>query len=91
MGRLEAVAEKLTRWAMDNYKPRRERAALRCALGDAAALCDELSDAIKAENKGNHGKGAITKQGHDRAAIAKRCGDAIWEMRDLVGFEDEPK
>jgi hypothetical protein len=87
----DEAAAKMMRAAMGIYKTRPERAAMRCVLGDAAGLCDAIASAIKIENKGNHGKGATTKQGRDRAAIAKRCGDAIWEMRKLVGFEDDHK
>jgi len=70
--------------ALDGYKTPRERAALRCALGDAAALCDGLAREIAAENKGRGGKGAVTKRGLELEAIAKRCGDAIWAMREKI-------
>lgn len=88
MGEPDEAAAKMVQAAMSIYQSRPERAAMRCALGDAAGLCDALARAIEADNKGNHGKGAITKQGQDRAAIARRCGDAIWQMRELVWFED---
>jgi hypothetical protein len=75
--------------AMQTYRTRGERAAMRCVIGDAAGLCDAIARAIEIENKGNHGKGATTKRGREMAAVAKRCGDAIWDMRKLVVFEDE--
>ena len=57
---------------------------MRCALGDAAALCDAMARDIAAENRGRGGAGAVTKLGLELEAIAKRCGDAIWSMRDNV-------
>ena len=61
--------------AMSTYSKRDERAALRCALGDAAALCDTIAaDIIK--EKGT--------RGIRLAEIATRCGDAISAMRELV-------
>jgi hypothetical protein len=51
------------------------RAAIRSALFDAAHLCDIIADDIRDENPRG-------KRGHELAAIAKRCGDALWAMRD---------
>jgi hypothetical protein len=79
----EQVAH-LLNMAMDGYRTPGERAALRCALGDAAALCDGLARQIAAENRGRGGKGAVTKRGLELEAIAKRCGDAIWAMREKI-------
>lgn len=75
------------RWlahAMSAYSTSEGRAALRCALGDAAALCDGIARDIAAENRGRGGKGAVTKCGLELEAIAKRCGDAIWAMREKI-------
>jgi hypothetical protein len=63
------------------YRTHAERVAIRCALGDAAALCDYLAGQIAIANRGRGGKGAVTKRGAELEAIAKRCGDAIWQMR----------
>lgn len=79
----ERVAH-LLNMALDGYKTAGERAALRCALGDAAALCDGLAREIAAENRGRGGKGAVTKLGLKLEAIAKRCGDEIWAMREKI-------
>lgn len=78
------LEEKMLNVALDSYKSPRERAAMRSALGDAAALCDGLSRDIAAENRGRNGKGAVTKRGLELEAIAKRCGDAIWAMREKI-------
>jgi hypothetical protein len=70
--------------ALDGYKTQGERAALRCALGDAVALCDGLARDIAAENRGRGGKGAVTKLGLKLEAVAKRCADEIWAMREKI-------
>jgi hypothetical protein len=54
---------------------------MRGALGDAAALCDALARDIATENSP---RGRVTKLGRKLEAIAKRCGDAIWAMREKV-------
>ena len=70
--------------ALDTYKTAKERAAMRSAFGDAAALCDGLARDIADENRGRGGKGAVTKLGLKLEAIAKRCGDEIWNMREQI-------
>jgi len=55
---------------------------MRCALGDAAALCDRIADQIGQQNRVRGGK--ISKHGQELAAIAKQCGDAIFAMRGNV-------
>lgn len=70
--------------ALEGYKTMGERAALRCALGDAAALCDGLAREIASENRGRGGKGAVTKLGLRLEEIAKRCADEIWAMREKI-------
>lgn len=70
--------------ALDTYKTAGERAAMRSAFGDAAALCDALAREIAAENRGRKGKGAVTKLGLKLEEVAKRCGDAIWQMREQI-------
>lgn len=74
----------LLNMALDGYKTPGERAALRCALGDAASICDGLARVIAAESRGRGGKGAVTKRGLELEAVAKRCGDAIWAMRERI-------
>ena len=48
----DQVADKLVRDSTRTYQDRAERVAMRCALGDAAALCDALARDIAAENRG---------------------------------------
>ena len=55
--------------------------ALRCALGDAAALCDALSDEIIEEGTS---RGHIKKRAQEDAALVKRCADLIWAMREKI-------
>jgi hypothetical protein len=81
-----SVADDLAKSSQAVYQAHSERAALRCALGDAAALCDGLSRDIAAENRGYGGKGPVTKRGLELEAIAKRCADAIWAMREKIGL-----
>ncbi len=80
----EAPVERMARIAQESYQTRDERAALRCGMSDAVALCDALAREIAAENRGRNGKGAVTKRGLELEAIAKRCADAIWAMREKI-------
>jgi len=80
------IAERYAASSMRVHRTDDGRAAMRCALGDAAALCDAISRDIAAENRSRGGKGAVTKLGLQLAAVADRCGDAIWGMRDLITF-----
>jgi len=81
-GSLEEVAERLAAVAQKVYDLHGERSAMRCALGDAATLCDVLATKLEEVNRvrGNR----ISKQGQEWAVIAKRCGNAIWEMRARI-------
>lgn len=67
--------------SMATYTSRQERAALRCALSDAAHLCDAVARDI--ENRFRRRK-TVTKAGQEMATIAKMCGDAIWQMREQI-------
>lgn len=67
------------------YPGRTERAAMRSGIGDAAHLCDAIERDIRAEHTV---RGRVTNLGQQLAAVAKRCGDAVWEMRDMVTFDD---
>lgn len=76
------IAEKMVVHSTKIYATRVERAALRCALGDAAHLCDAIMREIASEWKG---RGGVTKKrGQELAEIAKRCGDEIWKMREKI-------
>jgi hypothetical protein len=58
-------------------------AALRCALFNAAHMCDAVAKDILDEHTGP-GRKRPRRRGADIAAAMKRAGDAIWEMRDKV-------
>lgn len=81
---IENPKSRMLNVALDTYKTAGERAAMRSAFGDAAALCDGLAREIAAANRGRNGKGAVTKLGLQLEAIAKQCGDEIWKMRDQI-------
>jgi hypothetical protein len=81
-----ALAKAMVSATVRVYVSRDERAAIRCALGDAAHLCDAIVADILKETATKHGK--ETERGRQLAAIAKRCGDAIWAMRDDVHCPD---
>lgn len=73
--------ERIMAFSLSAYPTLEHRAAMRGALGDAAGLCDALARDIAAENSS---RGRVTKRGQQLEAIAKRCGDAIWAMREKV-------
>lgn len=79
-----AIALKMLKVAMSTYSEHAERAALRCALSDAAHLCDALARDVLYETRSK--RGHHTKRGRELAVIAERCGNAIWAMRELVTF-----
>lgn len=68
------------------YDERAERVAMRCALGDAAALCDAIARDLADENRKRGG--GVTKLGVLLALVATRCGNAIWAMRDKIEVVD---
>lgn len=80
----DEAAESLAARSCQTYREHRERAALRCALGDAAALCDALARAIEKDHRTRNGKGPVSKLGKLRASVAKACGDQIFAMRDRI-------
>lgn len=80
------IAAKIVAYELDAYRTRRERAALRCALGDAAHLCDALARKVRDEYRGRGG--AVKKPGHDIAVWIERAGNEIWAMRELVTMSE---
>lgn len=86
LAELAVVQKRLVESAKRTYATREERSALRCALGDATALCDWLTGQIERENKGR-GAGGITKHGRELSAVSRRCADIIFAMRDMVSTE----
>lgn len=76
--------DKMVALSMKSYQTSGERGALRCALGDAAALCDKLATVAEQRNRTRRGAGPTNKHGRELSAIIKRCGDAIWAMREKI-------
>jgi len=62
-------------------------AAILCGIGDAAHLCDAIERDILKGGRTRDGNGAPSKHAREMAAAAKRCGDAIWALRQRVADE----
>jgi hypothetical protein len=80
--RMAEAERKMLKAALNTYQTTEERAALRCALGDAAALADTL--ALQIENENRTARGHVTKHGRALAAAVRRAGDDIWAMREKI-------
>ncbi len=85
-GRPLATDERIMAASLNAYHSPEQRVAMRGALGDAAGLCDAMAREIALSN--SYGRGKVTKIGQELAAIATRCGDAIWAMREKVKVHD---
>ena len=75
--------------AMSTYRERGERAALRCALGDAAALCDRIAMEVLAAHRTRSGKGPPSKLGMQLCDAVKTAGNEIWAMREKITVDTE--
>lgn len=75
-------AERILLSSLRVYTDRAERVAMRCALGDAAALCDALAEQTKRQN--SYSGGRVTQVGQTLAEAVKTAGDAIWAMREMI-------
>lgn len=75
-------AVKMAEVAMKIYRTVDERAAMRCGMSDAAALCDRLAEELPGTPKGRY------YSAKEIAALvtltATRCGNAIWRMREEI-------
>lgn len=69
--------------ATETYREPRERAALRCALGDAAHLCDLIRREIEANNPGRK-RGSVSSIGQAMAANVEDAASMIWQMREMI-------
>lgn len=69
--------ERIMRASLDSYRSPDQRAAMRGALRDAAHLCDALATAA------GDGRRMSAKL-RDIQSAMKRCGDAIWAMREKI-------
>lgn len=83
----DARIARMVKVSVDTYPEPETLAALRCGMGDASGICDILIRQIEAEHTGKRG---VTKQGRELAAIAKRCGDRIWQARGLIDRPSPP-
>lgn len=81
------AAGKMVAVATQTYKEVGERAAMRCAMGDAASLCDAIVRDIEAGHRGRGGR--ISIAGQKQATVAKLCAEAIWLMREKISVSDE--
>lgn len=84
---LAETERKILACALSIYKTPDERAAMRGALGDAAALCDALATQIGHEHRS---RGVIKKQGLALAAAVTKAADAIWQMREKIEVHETP-
>jgi hypothetical protein len=74
--------------AMEQHTTHAARAALRCAYGDAAALCDLIEKDVVKSNTGRRG---LTQAGSAIAYAVKQAADRIWTVREMIVMpEDEP-
>jgi len=75
-------------WALQASKEAgHDPIALRCALANAAHMCDAVAKDILDEHTGP-GRKRPRKRGRDIAAAMKRAGDAIWQLRGKVKVND---
>lgn len=86
--RLSEEEDRILRSTLAAHPTRSERVALRCALGDASVICDLLAQTILIEHYGRNGRGATTKLGKELFTVAKRCGDAIWAVREKIDVSE---
>lgn len=71
-------------WALRASKAAgHDPAALRCALANAAHMCDAVAKDILDEHTGP-GKKRPRRRGVDIAAAMTRASDAIWQLREKV-------
>lgn len=72
--------------ALEIYRKPNERAAMRGALGDAAALCDAIAADIGNQHRS---KGRVTKRGQELAMVVTRAADAIFDMGNKIPVRGE--
>lgn len=79
------IQRQLSGAAMSVYTQPSERAALRCALGDAASLCDAM---VRETERANRTRGnRVSQGGLALAGAIKGAADAIWAMREMIDVE----
>jgi hypothetical protein len=80
---ISALAAAWAERAQSTYATPEARAALRCALGDAAHLCDALAKNIEIANPGRR-RGSVSTAGRFAAWQVHGAGSTIWRMRELI-------
>lgn len=65
------------------YRGKRQRAAIRAALGDTMILLDFLAKRIQAANPGRR-KGSVSDWGYALSGAVSGAADLIEQMRDKV-------
>lgn len=80
----EHAEKRIYEVATSIYRQPAERAAMRGALGDAAALLDALSRDVAAEHRGHGRHSPVTKKGLELEALVKRCADLLWLYREKI-------
>lgn len=75
------IVEMAQREIRESYKDPGERSAYRAGMSTAAAICDALA---KHAAESNTTRGKITQAGKALHAMAKACGDAIWNVRKEI-------
>ena len=86
MSELTSEAERrILQASLSSYRQPNERAALRCALGDAAGLLDAFAKEVaNHQRRGRY----IKKRGQEDAALITRAADKIWQMREKINVRD---
>lgn len=77
---IAAFVAEMAASAQRHYQTPRERAAMRCALSDAAHLCDAIAASVIKNNPGRQKEG-VSQQGEAMLLAVRRCADMIWAMR----------
>jgi hypothetical protein len=77
-----ARIERMIDVALRVYREPKERAAMRSALGDAAAICDMVAADIENANRTRSGK--VINAAQEMAHQVRFAGDRIWRMREQI-------
>ena len=87
----EEAERNILAMALSIYREPNERAAMRGALGDAAALLDAIALDIRKQHRKRltGGKlGIVTKEGRMLGSAVTRAANAIAAMRDKIPISD---
>lgn len=71
--------------ALRSYKEPSERAAMRSALGDAAAICDMLADSAAFRGRG----GVVLRSAWPAINALNEAATEIWAMRERIKVRDD--